>query len=78
MSLQYLNLFPVQTHPDVEEYEIPSDDPRKYRPQLLVALRANMAHIRQSRPDYSTYKTVDGNFWHISDSQGQVMALAFR
>ena len=32
---------------------------------------SNVAHIRQSRPD-------SGRMWHIYDSQGQILALAFR
>ena len=32
-----------------------------------------MVHIRESRPEYGTYKTVKARLWHISESQGQIM-----
>ena len=44
------------------------------RPFDQVRCRANTAHIRQSRPDSGTYKTVKARFRHIQDSQGQILA----
>ena len=32
---------------------------------LAYSCRANVAHIRQSRPEYGTYKTVKARMWHI-------------
>ena len=37
-----------------------------------------MADIRQSTPDCGTYKTVKAIFWHIQDSQSQILALGCR
>jgi hypothetical protein len=35
-----------------------------------------LAHIRQSRPDNGTYKTVKAGFWLMYDIQGQILAHA--
>jgi len=42
-------------------------------------LDSNVAHIRQSRPDSNVAHTRQSEqMWHIHDSQGQILAMAFR